>query len=213
MNRTFDFYEYAGFIIPGAVIIVAAVWLFPESRAFFSKEGITLGEFSLFVIIAYAAGQLVQAIGNGLERIWWKARGGMPSVRILCGEYLSTEQHKRLLEALRPRLGDADPSKLPQSERLAIVREVYAEVAGAGKASRVNTFNGSYGLMRGLAAAFVVTFALAIVASKGITVLGVLGMLFLLAISRMHRYGRHYATELFAQFLTARAKADHAAGA
>ena len=38
MNRTFDFYEYAGFIIPGAVIVMAVVWLFPESRALFSKE-------------------------------------------------------------------------------------------------------------------------------------------------------------------------------
>jgi len=206
MNRNFDFYEYAGFIVPGAVIIVATIWLFPESRALLSKEGVTLGEFGLFVIIAYAAGQLVQAVGNGLEWIWWKPQGGMPSIRVLCGKYLSTEQHKRLLEALGPRLGDADPCKLLQSERIAIVREVYAEVAGAGKASRVDAFTGSYGLVRGLAAAFVVTFALAIVASKGITVLGVLGMLFLLAISRMHRYGRHYATELFAQFLATRVK-------
>jgi hypothetical protein len=206
MNRNFDFYEYAGFIVPGAVIIVATLWLFPESRALFAKDGITLGEFGLFVVIAYAAGQLVQAVGNGLEWIWWKPQGGMPSIRVLCGKYLSTEQHKRLLEALSPRLGDADACKLPQSERLAIVREVYAEVAGTGKAGRVDVFTGSYGLVRGLAAAFVMVFALALVASKGIIVLCVLGVLFLLAVSRMHRYGRHYATELFAQFLAARAK-------
>jgi hypothetical protein len=206
MNRTFDFYEYAGIIIPGTVLVMALVWLFPEGRALFSKEGVTLGELGLFIIIAYAAGQLVQAIGNGLEWVLWKLCGGMPSGQVLCGKYLSADQYKRLLEALRPLLGDADPCKMQQSERLAIVREVYAEVAGAGKASRVDTFNGSHGLMRGLAAAFVVTFALAVVASKGITVFGVLGVLFLLAIYRMYRFGQHYATELFAQFLTARAK-------
>jgi hypothetical protein len=206
MNRTLDFYEYAGIIVPGAVLIVAVVWLFPESRALLSKEGITLGEFGLFVVIAYAAGQLVQAVGNGLERIWWKPQGGMPSVRVLCGKYLSAEQYKRLLDALRPGLGDADLCKLPQSERLAIVREVYAEVAGAGKASRVDAFNGSYGLVRGLAAAFIVIFALAAVTSKGNIPLGVLGVLFGLAIYRMHRYGKHYATELFVQFLATRAK-------
>jgi hypothetical protein len=206
MTRNFDFYEYAGIIIPGAVLVMALVWLFPESRALFSKEGVTLGELGLFVIIAYAVGHLVQAVGNSLEWIWWKCWGGWPSGRVLCGKYLSTEQHKRLLEALRSVVGDADPSKLSEQERLAIVREVYSEVAGAGKASRVDTFNGNYGLMRGLAAAFVMTFALAIVTSQSIVALCVLGVLFMLAIYRMHRFGRHYATELFTQFLASRAK-------
>jgi hypothetical protein len=204
MNRTFDFYEYAGIIIPGAVFVMALVWLFPESRALFSKEGVTLGELGLFVIIAYAAGQLVQAIGNYLEWIWWKPWGGMPSGQMLCGKHLSADQYKRLLDALRPVLGDSDPCKMQQREKRAIVREVYSEVAGAGKASRVDTFSGSYGLTRGLAAAFVVIFVLAIVASKGLTVLCVLVILFLLAVHRMHRYGHHYATELFIQFLAIR---------
>jgi hypothetical protein len=123
MNRNFDFYEYAGFIVPGAVIIVAAIWLFPESRALLSKEGVTLGEFGLFVVIAYAAGQLVQAVGNGLEWIWWKPQGGMPSIRVLCGKYLSTEQHKRLLEALalgsemRTRVDCCSPRDSPSCAR------------------------------------------------------------------------------------------------
>jgi hypothetical protein len=206
MNRTFDFYEYAGIIIPGAVVVMALVWFFPESRALFSKEGVTFGEFGLFIVIAYAAGQLVQAVGNYLEWVWWKCWDGWPSGRVLCGKYLSADQHRRLRDALRPVVGDADPCKLPEPERLAIVREVYSEIAGAGKASRVDTFNGNYGLMRGLAAAFVMTFALAIVTSQGIIALCVLAVLFLLAIHRMHRYGRHYATELFTQFLVARAK-------
>jgi len=201
VNRTFDFYEYAGFIIPGAVIVMAVVWLFPESRALFSKEGVTLGELGLFVIIAYAAGQLVQAIGNFLEWLWWKPWGGMPTGRVLTGKLLTPEQQQRLIEALRPALGGADPSKIPEAQRRAIVREVYAEVLGAGKAARIDTFSGSYGLMRGLAAAFVVAFVLAIVVGKGATVLGVLAVLFLLALHRMHRYSRHYATELFVQFL------------
>jgi len=122
MNRTFDFYEYAGIIIPGAVLVMALVWLFPESRALFSKEGVTLGELGLFLIIAYAAGHLVQAVGNYLEWAWWKPRGGMPSGQVLCGKHLSTEQYKRLLDALRPILGGVDPCKLPQPERLAFFR-------------------------------------------------------------------------------------------
>ena len=100
---------------------------------------------------------------------------------------------------------------MQQSDRLAVVREVYTEVAGAGKAGRVDIFNGNYGLMRGLTAALVVTFILAIVAGKGLTVLGVVAALFLLAVHRMHRYGRHYATELFVQYLAIKAKTATAA--
>jgi hypothetical protein len=201
MNRTFDFYEYAGFIIPGAVVIMAVVWLFPESRALFSKEGVTLGELGLFVIVAYAAGQLVQAIGNYLEWLWWKPQGGMPTGRVLSGSLLTSEQYQRLLVGLGAALGSDDLSKLNKAQRRAIVREVYAEVLAAGKAARIDTFSGSYGLMRGLAAAFVLIFVLAIVVGKGATVLGTLVVLFLLALHRMHRYSQHYATELFIQYL------------
>jgi hypothetical protein len=206
MNRTFDFYEYAGIIVPGAVLLMAIVLLFPESRGLFSKDGVTLGELGLFIIVAYAAGQLVQAVGNCIEWVWWKCWGGWPSGKVLCGKALSTDQKRRLLEALKPALASADPSKLSTSERLAVVREVYSEIASAGKAARVDSFNGSYGLMRGLAAAFAVAFGLAIVTSKSVIILSVLAVLFLLAICRMHRYGWRYATELFVQFLAARAK-------
>jgi hypothetical protein len=208
MNRTFDFYEYAGIIIPGAVLVMALVFLFPEGRALLSKEGVTLGELGLFVIIAYATGQLVQAIGNYLEWIWWRLWGGMPSTQVLCGKYLSPNQHKRILDELRLELGDVNPSKLPQRERLAIVRELYTQVAAAGKATRVDTFSGSYGLMRGLAAALAVIFVFAVATDKGASALIASGILFLLAVHRMHRYGWHYATELCLQFLAVRKEAE-----
>ena len=46
MNRTFDFYEYAGVIIPGAVLMVGLLLFFPEGRALFTKDGVTFGEVS-----------------------------------------------------------------------------------------------------------------------------------------------------------------------
>ncbi|HET8919577.1 MAG TPA: hypothetical protein VFN27_07845, partial [Xanthobacteraceae bacterium] len=71
MNRSFDFYEYAGYIIPGSALTLGLLLFFPESRALFTKEGVTFGELGLFIIIAYAAGQLVQGIGNGIAWLWW----------------------------------------------------------------------------------------------------------------------------------------------
>jgi hypothetical protein len=198
MNRTFDFYEYAGVIIPGAVVVLALLWLFPEARPLFAKEGgVTFGELGIFVIVAYATGQLVQGIGNAIEWIWSKITGGMPSSRVFDGDYFAPDQYRRLVELLQTRLQIQNPSDLRPHDRRAVVREVYAYVLGAGKMARVDTFNGNYGLLRGLCAAFVVVFAAALVLGKGPYVISATIICFCLAVQRMHRFSKHYATELF----------------
>jgi hypothetical protein len=202
MNRTFDFYEYAGIIVPGAILTLGFLWLFPEGRGLFSKEGVTFGELGVFVIVAYAAGQLIQGIGNWIEWAWWKMWGGFPSRRVLSGHLLSADQHKRVVEALRKDgKVTAGASTCSPSECMAIVREVYSVVAAAGKTARVDTFNGNYGLLRGLAASLLVLLITAAMFGKGIYVIGALVLLLSLAVQRMHRFGKHYALELFIQYL------------
>jgi hypothetical protein len=202
VNRTFDFYEYAGFVVPGAALTLGLLLFFPEGHALFTKEGVTFGEFGLFLVVAYAAGQLVQGIGNLVEWLWRKPCGGMPSKRVLSGSYLSPEQRKRLVEALKkdPKI-NRDLETADKAEHGGIVREVYAVVSGAGKAKRVDTFSGNYGLLRGLAAAFLALIIIALVLGKGIYVVGALAILLALAIQRMHRVSVHYAVELFTQYL------------
>jgi hypothetical protein len=202
MNRSFDFYEYAGVIIPGAVLTLGFVLLFPDYRALFGKDGVTFGELGLFVVVAYAAGQLVQGVGNWIEWIWWKAWGGVPSRRVLSGHFLSADQHERVVAALREDGNvTSDVSTCSSSECLAIVREVYSVVSGSSKAGRVDIFNGNYGLLRGLAAAFLILIIASITLAKGLFVIASLGMLLVLALQRMHRFGKHYAVELFVQYL------------
>jgi len=81
-----------------------------------------------------------------------------------------------------------------------ISRQIYADIAKNGKPDRIDTFNGNYGLNRGLAAA---TLALAIVslaeAQKGVAAA-------LVAVTvvygyRAYRFARHYAREVYVQFL------------
>lgn len=202
MNRTFDFYEYAGFIIPGAALVMGLLFFVPEGRGLFTKDGLTFGEFGLFVVVAYAAGQLVQGVGNLVEWVWWKPWGGMPSRRVLGGHYLTAEQRQRLIVALMmdPHV-NRDLATTDKAEYNGIVREVYAVVASAGKGGRVDTFSGNYGLLRGLSAAFVVLIIVAVILGKGLFVVCVLVVLLLLAVQRMHRFAVHYATELFTQYL------------
>jgi hypothetical protein len=205
VNRTFDFYEYAGVLVPGAVLLIGLLWLFPEGRALLAKDGVTLGELGLFVIIAYAAGQLVQAVGNYIEWAWWKLWGGIPTAQVLGGgKYITEDQHRRIVDSVRVQGISCDPQhleRLSRAQQLAIAREVYSVVAAGKRASRVDIFSGTYGLMRGLAAAMLVLLIAAVATSKGLFTIGALGIGVLLALQRMHRFSKHYAVELFVQYL------------
>ena len=164
--------------------------MIPIRNALHEDPGEKCG-LGLFVILAYALGQLVQGVGNGIEWALWKAWGGRPTEQVLAGKLLSAEQHTRLMASLAqgpnvPR----ETSQLSTSERLAIVREVQSVVAAAGRDKRVETFLGNYGLLRGLAASFLVLTVLTLVLGQGLTTAGAFGALFLLATQRMHRFSK-----------------------
>ncbi len=77
----------------------------------------------------------------------------------------------------------------------------------------MNIFNGNYGLNRGMAAALLAILVLAFVthglAAWTAAILLAIGAA--IAVFRMHRFGVHYARELFVQFLSipADAKESH----
>jgi len=85
-----------------------------------------------------------------------------------------------------------------------VVRQAHAAISAAGRAGRVETFNGNYGLCRGIASAMLVIFVLSLFREidqcwpERIALLVAAG----LALARMHRFGVHYARELFVQLLT-----------
>ncbi len=202
MTRDFGFYEYAGIIIPGAVLGAGILWLTPEGRVLITHEGLSFGALGLFVILAYALGQLVQGIGNGIEWAWWKALGGRPTEQVLAGKLLSAEQHGRLMASLaRDPNVPRNTSQLSTTERLAIVREVHSVVAAAGRDKRVETFLGNYGLLRGLAASFLVLTVLALTLGQGTMTAVAFGALLLVAVQRMNRFSKYFALELFIQYL------------
>jgi hypothetical protein len=202
VNRTLDFYEYAAFIIPGSILMVGLIYFFPNAHAYFAKEGVTFGELGIFVIIAYAVGQLLQGIGNGLERIIQWPFGGKASERALAGRFFDSAHYKRIAEALRSDpIIDRDIVECSASEYPAIIGIIYGRVFVEGKIARIDAFNGSYGLMRGLSAAFLVLIAVTFSISNGWYVTGVLVLLLLISLQRMNRYNGHYTKELFSQYL------------
>jgi hypothetical protein len=74
-----SFYEQVGLVIPGAVLLFGLLFYFPALSALLAKDGISVGQLGIFMLLAYAAGHLIAAAGNLLETILWRPFGGMPT--------------------------------------------------------------------------------------------------------------------------------------
>jgi hypothetical protein len=205
-DKQFDFYEFAGIVMPGAILLVGLTQVSPKIAAIIPSKDMSLGSLGLFLILAYATGHLLQAAGNLVESVWWFFPG-MPSdwVRTGTGHLLSPGQRSALQEQLPAKLNLSSTFSFDRVDAKAwfgITRQVYAAVAAAGRSTRVDTFNGNYGLNRGLGASLLVVAIILLIDDRANWPYAVgLAAAALAALYRMHRFGRHYARELFVQFL------------
>jgi len=201
--RSLEFYEFVGIIAPGIVLIFGVLLSLFEIEILLRTE---LGASLLVLVFAYVAGHLVQGFGNLLEVMWWKCHGGMPTdwVKARSEPLLSVDQRNALLRAIREKYGYKDGFEREMSSRdwFLLVRSMYSEIESRQQTRRIDIFNGNYGLMRGVAVAFVLSGLFAIFWPEGKIVLGV-GFLVLaaLAVYRMHRFAKYYGREVFLKYL------------
>ena len=199
------FYEQVGIIIPGATFLFGLLFYFPTLRDLLAKDGITVGQLGIYVLLSYAAGNLVAAVGNVGENVLWRIAGGMPSdwVTKPTKSLISVQQRELVEKKLKSRLGIDVPgiAGLEREVWGPISRQLYSEVARHGKPDRIDTFNGNYGLNRGLTAA---CFILACIsaARQDWWPCGLLATLAIVYGYRAYRFGVHYSRELYLQFLT-----------
>lgn len=197
-------YEQVGIVIPGALFLVGVNLLVPEARQLTGTTSVSLGEFGIFFLLAYAAGHFVAAIGNFGESIAWRTLGGMPSDWIVKADtkLISPLQRGGLDEKVRSRLA-IDVLTVVGMDREVwwpISRQLYAYVMRNGKPERIDAFNGNYGLNRGLCATSSVLTITALAQQHW--VLAVAFFIGMLAFGyRAYRFGIHYARELYVQFL------------
>lgn len=205
MKKDFSFYEFTGIIVPGATLVLGIALQSPKLRALFVGESFGVGQLGLFVVIAYVAGHLIQGVGNQLERLLWLGRG-MPStwIRRSRPPYLNDPQHSQLQDALPVLLGHPVPPLVELDVRACrgITGQLYARLQHAQRVQRVDIFNANYGLFRGIASALLVVAVVAAVNHGFFTTeFLVIVIAFVLALLRMHRFGVHYASELYRQAL------------
>jgi hypothetical protein len=204
--RSFDFYEFTGVIAPGTIVLLCFALLYPEIRLLFDKD-LTVGGLGIFLIVAYVAGHLTQAIGNSIEALWWKAWSGMPTdwARSGKGNLISDQQIEAMQEQLASKLKLQTVTAIPELSQqawFAVTRQMHAAVAAESRAGRIDIFNGNYGLNRGIASALLIASLFTITRgavhwSAALAALVGAGV----ALYRMHRFAKHYARELFVQFL------------
>ncbi|MBW2045506.1 MAG: hypothetical protein JRI96_11585 [Deltaproteobacteria bacterium] len=202
--KSFSLYEFSGILIPGAMILFGIALIFPEIERVLLKD-ISLGDLGLFVLLAYAAGQIIQAIGNILENLWWKLNKGMPTnwIRIGKGGLLSPEQIKILEDQISTKLSIKLKDGIRGTDAqnwYGITRHLYAYVGNRGKTDRIEIFNAYYGLNRGMYASLAVLTVLILIFSDN-KFAWITAMLAGIALYRMHRFAKNYARELFVQFL------------
>jgi hypothetical protein len=200
-------YEFLGVMVPGVVLTYGLSLLFPELGIIKAAGKVSFGDLGLLLVLAFVVGQLVQAGGNVVEAIWW-AVGGWPSdwIRSKRRHLLAEKQYPLVYDKLKTVLkieGVSDHKKVSVRDWHAITRQVYAAVANAGRSSRIDIFNGNYGMFRGVVAAVVILIAVGLISQKITNWKVYAGLVFMLilALARMHRFAVYYSRELFIQFI------------
>jgi hypothetical protein len=205
--RNFDFYEFTGILVPGVVTAYICSLLFPELANFTDGKGLTVGDLGFVAILAYACGHMIAGVGVLVEKLHWSIMGGMPTdwVRNQRKTFLAPEQTENLEQKIQALLSLPEPKRMSAwnpKNWFPVTRQIHAAVEKHGNAARIHTFNGNYGMFRGLSAGLLICIAVAKF-SPYATPLGwsILVSCTILSLARMHRFGKHYARELFVQFL------------
>lgn len=202
--KSFDAYEIIGIITPGSVVTLMMALQWPEFRDLIGLEGLSVGGLGVFVIAAFVAGHLVQAIGNLLDGAFWLVPG-LPSawVRSPRQRLISPAQWTQFQAKVSAMEGEqADLATMDRRTWRAVTTRMYGRIQSASRAGRIDGCNRTYGLSRGLAAAFFVCGVWLGVAAGGLTpqVFLLLGLA-VVALYRMVRSSIHYARSLVLTFL------------
>lgn len=199
-----SFYEQTGIVIPGSVLLFGLTLLVPDLRALFASDGMSVGGLGLFLVIAYATGHLVAAVGNAVEWCVWKLRGGMPTDWITHDnpKIINTDQVAQIENRVRQRLGlqVGNIKGMARRSWAPIFGQIYRDVLRHNP-GRIETFNGNYGLNRGLAAALLCLSISVLLLRRDYQLAATLAAGCLVFLYRMHRFGVHFGREVYFRFL------------
>ncbi|MCX5920304.1 MAG: hypothetical protein NTW61_03110 [Candidatus Melainabacteria bacterium] len=203
MHDKFSSYEVVAIIAPGSVLASGLYVIFLLPLKHLPTELVGLGELGLIIFLSFALGHLVQALGNLLEKVFWRIFGGWPTNKILKPNQtlLSSDQRKRLVEAVK-RDFSLDFDLVSENDWKKTVREIDIRLQGNAAFDKVKQHNQTYGFTRGLASSFLVLAGITFTVQPlqwFPTLLCFLASI--LAFIRMYRFGMHYGQGLLQAYL------------
>jgi hypothetical protein len=203
--KSFDAYEVIGVITPGALLLLFIAYEWPELQAQIGSQDFNLGQFGLFVLAAFVLGHLLQGVSELIEKLLWFGRG-MPTDWIWKeGQTLVSGPEAALF---RKKVDEMKTGKAEGGGAFwPVIRRVYARVEAAKRTARIDAFNRTYGLFRGLASALLLCLGYALLVGKPNSELVVLSAALVSALWGMRRFGINYARELIVVFLDLPARA------
>jgi hypothetical protein len=203
--QNISFYEQVGIIVPGTVFLLGVMFLLPDLQTVLKANDLSVGGFGVVVIISYAAGNLIATIGNLLERPFWWCFGGLPSCWVTHDQshILNDAQVLQVQDRLVSRL-ELNVGAIKGMQHRAwrpYFDQLYQDVL-TNNPGRIEAFNGTYGLNRGLGCAMIMlAFAVPFLRWDR-WALSILCILLAAAFwYRAYRFGIHLAREVYLRFL------------
>lgn len=201
----FDPYEFVAVAIPGALPTLTISLLVPEVAAVVMANGVDLGAFGIFLIVSFVVGHVVQLIGTVIEQIEGFMTLGSIDLAVRDERRPThSEQWGRFIVRINA-AGISGETGITNKTWPGIRREVYARLAAGGRTERIDIFNRTYGLCRGMVAG-------AIISAGVTTFLGgdnkwqlstmIIVCLALPLYVRMRRFSKYYLNEVVSQFLS-----------
>jgi len=70
MPYGFAAYEFLAYVIPGGILLIVMMVLFPSVKTFFGQDRMDVGGLGMFLIVSFVLGQALQTIGAyAIERL------------------------------------------------------------------------------------------------------------------------------------------------
>lgn len=176
----------------------------PGFRTLLGDKGLSAGDFGLFVLVAFVLGHLAQALGDIIQPLVWLP-SGLPTnwLRRNRQELIEPEQHVAFLKAIEAMEGGTkDLSQIDRKKWYSITSRAAGRLRAAGRSGRIDIANRTYGLSRGLSAAFLGCLAWYGLMHRGESIkILLLAVCLFAAVWRMRVAGVNYARALALDFM------------
>lgn len=188
-------YDYVAVIVPGVAFLFGLGVMLPESgvhAAILLPHD--LGSATVHLVLAFALGHMLQVIGQLLHYFYWIDYGGLPT------DWPMSRDHPELSPDLRRLVvgvaGEKDVRDLVSWRRA--VSTARSLVTADGFAARLEVFHANYGMFRSICVAGLLLLCISPWGQLNLwATWSVLSAVMVVSLIGMHRFGVHYARELF----------------